>query len=204
MTRRKFDFYETPSAMVEDLIGFYGNDLFPVYSEDNLAMTVLDPCYGKGKFLMPIAEHYAFEAHKHKVRFITNDVQPDKAEYCLDMTKKESWETIGHVDLVVTNPPFNVAMEILQHAYKYSRYGVVLLLRHSFIEPTNKRGEWFKEHPPNFVRIYGSPRPSFTNKGTDTVTTDIIGWIKPNHPRYHRLTSTMCYPPINFGYKWRK
>jgi hypothetical protein len=37
----------------------------------------------------------------------------------------------------------------VQHALKYSRVGVVILQRCTWIEPTDDRGPWLAQHPPS-------------------------------------------------------
>jgi hypothetical protein len=61
------------------------------------------------------------------------------------------------------NPPFSLALEIVQHAMTMAHV-VCMLLRVNFLA-SQKRAAWMREHTPS---IYVLPRrPSFTNKGTD-------------------------------------
>lgn len=70
-------------------------------------------------------------------------------------------------DWVVTNPPWNLASCISQHAMEHARSGVALLLRLSFLEATKER-QWLKRNPPKSLIVL--PRISFNGTGqTDSV-----------------------------------
>jgi hypothetical protein len=107
-----------------------------------------------------------------------------------DATSSDYWNYLGmKYDWVITNPPFNLAMEILKLAFDHADTGVVMLLRLSFLEPTEERGDWLKDHEYNLKLIMPfNPRPQFrkgeinpkTGKeyGSDSVTTAWMVWIK--------------------------
>jgi hypothetical protein len=77
-------------------------------------------------------------------RITTNDIDPQRrATFHKDASNINEWSSFGQHDWVVTNPPFNRAIEILGPALQYARTGVVMLLRLSFLEPTEKRGASF-------------------------------------------------------------
>lgn len=199
MTRKKFDFYQTPTDMTKDLIDFYSASLFEKFLDTE--KSIFEPCVGDFALLNSFIDFYS--TGNVTTKFITNDIVEKYGKYSLDMTLPESWEKIkqqeGVIDLVITNPPFSDAFKILRNAYAYSTVGVIMLLRLTFLEPTGERKAWLQEYPPSFLRIYGSPRPKFTEKGTDTVTTAWVGWIK--HPEidvysYHKS-------PISFASDWR-
>lgn len=131
---------------------------------------IVDPCCGDRQILdtleVPLEQR------------IENDIDVEwKAPYQMDATQAEFWDR--HVQglmgrrLCITNPPFNQAFEVLQHAYATCDL-VVMLLRLTFLEPTNKRGDWLAKHPPN--QIFVTPRVSFTGTGKDTTTTIWAVW----------------------------
>jgi hypothetical protein len=80
---------------------------------------------------------------------------------------------------IVTNPPFNLAIQIAQHALSLSPR-VALLVRLSFLEPTRERGPFLARRPPDRVII--TPRMRFPRgdglpqRGTDSVTTAWLVW----------------------------
>jgi hypothetical protein len=66
-------------------------------------------------------------------------------------------------DVALGNPPFNLALEVIQHALTMSSV-VCMLLRINFLA-SQKRAAWMREHTPS---IYVLPkRPSFTGGKTD-------------------------------------
>lgn len=174
--RKKFDFYETPKAMVHDLC-YYHSSFFDLLENS----IIFEPCVGNKAILNPLKEYYG-----KNTQYITNDIQDGLGDYNLDATDPQVWvsgfNSLG-VDLIITNPPFNVAYEILVNAYECANVGVIMLLRLSFLEPTLKRGAWLQKHPPTFVRVYGSPRPKFTEPNKDTVTTAWMGWVKKHQTK---------------------
>lgn len=189
--RQKFDLYETPESMVNDLLDYYGDWFGCLYNE---SVTIFEPCVGKGAIFNPLKKFYEGGSTPH---FITNDIQQGLGDFWLDAADDQAW--IGawqdfRIDLVITNPPYNQAFEILRNAHRHARVGVIMLLRLSFLEPTKKRGRWLQANPPSFIRVYGSPRPKFTEPSTDTVTTAWMGWL----PHFDE-----DYSPFSFAREWK-
>lgn len=184
MTRRKLDAYYTLAPVVKALT-----------ARVNITGPVLEPCCGGGVIsdLFPGC--------------LTNDIDPDvPARWHEDATQPEFWDRFSdgmgiygphEVDWVVTNPPFNQAFPILEHAWEHARLGVAMLLRLSFLEPTNGRGPWLQVHSGQMTDliIFGSPRPSFTGNGTDSVTTAWMVWRK--------IPRVSFYPVVQFVTNWK-
>ena len=90
---------------------------------------------------------------------------------------------------IITNPPYSslTCLGIAQEALRYSKIGVALLLRLSFLEPTRSagsRGDWLKDNPPD--RLIVLPRYSYTRNGkTDSVTTAWHIWLKNKEEKYN-------------------
>lgn len=61
-------------------------------------------------------------------------------------------------DFVLTNPPFSVAFEMAQHAFRHA-LEFMFLLRLSFLE-SEERGDWFEQHEPSGLWVL-KKRPSF-------------------------------------------
>lgn len=167
MTRRTLDQYYTPEIAVNDL---------KLHLEDKLRIDgiIFDPCYGDGAF---------FPLYRNGF-LITNDLDPRTiTDYRFDMTYPENWENVTagtKLDWVVSNPPFNKGLEIIENAIDHSR-NVLMLLRLSFLEPTIKRSKLLTENPPNAIIV--TPRISFTeNKKVDSVTTAWFYWGPANLP----------------------
>lgn len=73
----------------------------------------------------------------------------------------------GYFDVIITNPPFSLAHEYIEHAWAWSPQILVLLLRLNFLA-SEGRAAFLRTHPPD---VYVLPnRPSFTGDGsTDSI-----------------------------------
>lgn len=160
MSRHKNDFYVTPQGLTLALL-----DTVPISG------FIFECCAGNGSMAKLLPGFV-----------VTNDIDAVRnTDHHFDATDGRNW--IGHdVDWVVTNPPFSQAHEIITHALKHARVGVAMLLRITYLEPTFKRGGWLDEHSHlmSHMIIFGSPRPGFTAKGTDSATTVWLVW-QHNH-----------------------
>lgn len=167
--RNDHDYYETPPWMVASLLAYH-----PIERQ----ALILEPCCGDGSIVRALrASGFS--------RILTNDLdERHEASRHRDATALEFWEmkTIANVDWVITNPPFNVAIHILEQACLVAKVGVAFLLRKTFLEPTGRedmpkasdRGPWLHIHPP--TQVIGLPRHSFRGKGSDSVSCDWMIW----------------------------
>lgn len=165
MSRRALDNYPTPGRLTRALL-----------EEVCIAGVVLEPCAGAGQIADVLRGGRAYGIRGVYI----NDLDPahgcDRQE---DATDPEAGIWKLRSDWVVTNPPFNQAMAILQNSYRCARRGVAFLLRLSFLEPTNGRAAWLREHEEELsdLLVFGSPRPSFTDDGrTDSATVAWMVW----------------------------
>jgi hypothetical protein len=161
--RSDFDFYETPGWMTRSLLHHH-----PAIC----GTVVLEPCSGRDAITNVL--------RAGGCTVITNDIDTrHPAQTFGDATRADFWDgCTTPLDWVITNPPFGVAFAILERAFAYPRLrsGVALLVRKTFLEPTEERGGWFAAHPP--TRIIGQPRHSFRGTGSDSVACDWFLWEK--------------------------
>jgi len=187
MPRKPYDYYKTKAKIIEPI-----KPMVSFISQSET--TYIDPCAGDNVIL----ETLGVEPHES----ITNDIDKlhSKCDLHLDATDPVTWDdylmTHGNHSICITNPPFNQAFEILQHAYDRCDY-VVLLLRLSFLEPTRARSEFLSQCPP--FQIMVTPRIRFDpdSKGSDTVTTAWMFWSR------HTLTNPFFDPRISVIPNWR-
>lgn len=66
----------------------------------------------------------------------------------LDVAPRES------VDWVISNPPFNKAVEFVQRAIDEARIGVAMLLRTSWLEGGGRYADVFSIKPPSMVAVF--------------------------------------------------
>ncbi len=179
--RRALDFYETAPWMTKGLL----TRLLPCWSPFT---TVYEPCAGDQSIVHVVREMIP------STTVYTNDIDSNRrTDTHEDATQRSAWWR--HHDLTVSNPPFNGALPIVQHAVTASPNGIVaMLLRLSFLEPTKGttrhpgRATWLKANPPKHLIV--TQRYSFTGNGkSDSVTTAWMIW------------SPICIPdmrPIDF------
>lgn len=164
--RRVLDFYPTPEYATRELLR----------RVPQINGYILEPCVGDGAIARVI------DGGSRVV--YGSDIDPQmNCSFCGDATRDDFWtgvrETMfeDRIDWVVTNPPFNVAAQIVPLAYEHSDKGIAMLLRLSYLEPTEDRGAWLIEYPPTSLIIL--PRISFTGDGkTDSVTCAWMVWEK--------------------------
>jgi len=166
--RREDDFYRTPVWQTQALLA-----RVPILVQpSHLRARVVEPCVGDGAIVGQ------FPAG---VDVLTNDIVARGdivPEFLLDARNRGSWDAFcrtGRLDVVVTNPPFNDAFEIVQHAVERAYWGVAMLLRLSWLEPTEDRGPWLAVHPPTHLIVM--PRYDYRQNGaTDSVTSAWMLW----------------------------
>lgn len=176
MARRKYDFYPTPTAATKVLIayhGFFGK------------CVVFEPCHGDGAITDVLRAAGA--------TVITSDIDPARSVDLIrdarffsfrdDLDPKLELLAATKAKAVVTNPPFNQAIGIVSN-FVYQGVPCAFLLRLSFLEPTEDRGDWLRDNPPAGLIVI--PRISFTGDGkTDSVT---CAWMLWNVPRFGIIT----------------
>lgn len=115
---------------------------------------VVEPCVG-GRALVDGLRRYGCEA----ARVLTGDVRPvGGVDWLADWTDAgalaDFQTTLLAANLVVTNPPFSRAVEIVEASWRRCPDAVVAILqRATWYEPTQDRCAWLREHNPDQVTI---------------------------------------------------
>lgn len=155
MPKHAHEFYETPPHYVTQLL-----QSVPIKGH------IFEPCNGGGAISRYFTE-------REDCATWTNDIDPSrKATWhfdACDFQQNPSFAFNPSVfNWIITNPPFSLALPILQNALRWAP-NVAFLLRVSFFEPTVQREGFLVAHPPNHI-IY-LPRTSFTGDGkSDSAT----------------------------------
>lgn len=101
--------------------------------------------------LLKLVQHY----HLRIGDFLTMNL--------LDMYPEDNQE---NPDVIITNPPFALAMQIVEHAFTFDPTYVVMLLRLNFLASAS-RAAFMRRRMPD---VYVLPnRPSFTGGATDSI-----------------------------------
>lgn len=189
--RADLDKYRTPDWMTEALVSS-----FPAIKGSVLC----DPCCGDGRMAMTLAPRFdALVASDIDVedvraardwtrnRFVTRRI--DLADLTLpaftprQITDVQLLQHSLHQSgfepsgvWTITNPPFKHALEVARCALAVSPQ-VALLMRATWLEPTEARRDFLCEHPPEHMLYL--PRWSFDGSGSDSVSCCWFVWGYP-------------------------
>jgi hypothetical protein len=166
--RRADDFYATPGWCVRAILPHLMNVV---------GRMVIDPCAGKGDVLDVVGREWP---HVRRAGLEIDGTRAQIAGVChpvvhRDALAAESWSAEPG-SLVLTNPPFSLAMEFVHRSLDEVRAydgTVAMLLRLGWLASL-KRAEWLRRNTPS---VFVLPRrPSFTGTGTDSADYAWMVW----------------------------
>lgn len=143
------DFYATPPWCYENL------DI-----NWSLFSSAHEPCRGDGR-----------------IQFFLEEELGIPTSYSEIMEEKDFFDWNGSVDLILTNPPFSLAKEFIDHSLPRCKV-CIMLLRINYLGSIS-RHPWWKDNTPTALYVL-SKRPSFTGKGTDATDYAWFVWDKTN------------------------
>jgi hypothetical protein len=183
--RHKSDYYITPIEPIKEMLNDF---LLDERIERPDKMLWLDPCSGgddKHEMSYPKVIQEEFDAD-----VMTLDIRKDsRAEVKADYLEYEIKDP--KPDVIITNPPFNLAEPIIRKALQDVKDGgyVIMLLRLNFWG-CKAREPLFNEYPPKYCYIHPR-RMSFTqDKKTDSIEYAHFVWQQgyfPTHTKTVRL-----------------
>lgn len=161
--RVDFDFYPTPTPCTFSIMNFLLENKIIVPGG-----LVYECCCGDGA-MSKVIEQHGFDVIGTDLRYGGIYGGYDR----IDFLKQDP---IKVFDAVITNPPFNIAIDIIEHAFKFAPV-VVMLLKANYWH-TKERYPFFMKHRPAYV-LPLSFRPNFyTNGGTGTMDFQFTVWIE--------------------------
>jgi hypothetical protein len=166
------DFYPTPSWATHALLLC-----------EKFEGSVLEPCCGDGSMAKVIQEAgYS----------VTSS---DKFDRGFGAYPVDAFTYSGNVTNVITNPPYNLAYELLDHFLPITDNKIALLLRLSFLE-SKKRYSLFQTTPPSTVHIF-SERLSLAPAGTEVQGGGTVsyGWFVWDKADTSKQTVLKWLPP---------
>lgn len=179
--RSEYDYYTTPHYAIHEFIECAKSNT-NIFSEME-SKKILDPCAGGSpSSVMSYPECLS----KYGAKVFTVDIRDDslanqKGDY-LKLNAK------GAFDMIITNPPFNISMEVIQKAILDVKDGgiVIMLLRLNYFGSKARR-EFFDKNMPNYAFVH-SKRMSFSNNGkTDSIEYMHSVWIKGGSTNFTKL-----------------
>lgn len=165
--RHQSDYYVTPVEEINKFLEAWladeqsGSDEYVTLAERPDKLAWLDCCAG-GDQKHPMS--YPEALINIGVYPQTVDIREDSlADWKTDYLKLEPMRW----DVIISNPPFYLAMEIIEKALQESEY-VVMLLRLNFLG-SQQRFQFWQKHPAKKIYVHHK-RMSFTdNKSTDSI-----------------------------------
>lgn len=133
------DYFPTPPWATRALIVWLIGQGVPVEQ-----LHAWEPACGEKHMARPMGEYFA------TVR--ASDVHPYGQHEIIDFLLTGGTEP--DVDWIVSNPPFNLAVEFIQQALAKARGGVAMLLRGSFLEGQERYAELYARTPPSEVLVF--------------------------------------------------
>jgi hypothetical protein len=155
------DYYVTPISDIEKFL----QEFDMVYGCLLRYGNILDPCAGGDEYH---DMSYPTGLRKYNSNIDTIDIRPDsQADIIGDYLQIDC---SNKYDLIITNPPFNIALPIITKALDEVKTGgvVVMLLRLNFFGSKDRKPFW-EEHMPEYCFVHHR-RMSFIDKGgTDSI-----------------------------------
>jgi hypothetical protein len=185
------DYYVTPINKILDFLHGFNKyeDIFVKQGRDKNGKPyplILDPCAG-GDANHPMSYPVALQQIGiNPDNIITIDIRQDSRA---DI--KEDYLEIdcpGDFDVIITNPPFNLAREIIEKALNDVNDGgfVIMLLRLNFFGGKLRKDMWDRQMP-KYAFVHNR-RMSFTDDGkTDSIEYMHAVWQKGHYPEFTQL-----------------
>lgn len=179
--RHKSDYYITPQKPIIDMLAQFQWDE-AIDSDSMEDLQYLDPCAGGDPKHPGMAYPTAIKERYPNAQIDTMDIREDSsARLKMDYLT----QPMDGFDVIITNPPFNLAEEILLKALRDTGRYVILLLRLNFWG-SKKRHQLLTDNPPKYCYIHPR-RMSFTPDGkTDSIEYAHFVW-----DRHHTAQETI-------------
>lgn len=158
-TREEHDFYATDPQSLRIFLNEYLKD-------NTLSNKIWEPACGLGH-LSKVLEEYGFEVKSTDL--VERNFGMGGVDFLLETEK---------IDMdILTNPPYNKALEFVEHALNIQSEGnkTIMFLKIQFLEG-QKRLELFKKYPPKYVYVHSKRQLCF-----------------PNGDMSKRISSATCY-----------
>ena len=179
------DYYVTPINKINEFLeGFKKHeDVF------NKEVFILDPCAG-GDEINVMSYPTALNEFNGNLKIDTIDIREDsrakvKGNF-LEIDTKDKY------DVIITNPPFNISLDIINKALDDVKEGgfVIMLLRLNYFGGKVRRNLW-ENNMPKYCFVHNK-RIGFLNNGkTDSIEYCHMVWQKGYNPEFTKLKVLM-------------
>jgi hypothetical protein len=104
-------------------------------------MVCREPAANRGHMVKPLQENFgtvvASDIHDYGVGYPVQDYLFERPAYPYDWT--------------ITNPPFRLAQQFIEHGLEHSTKGVAMFVRSAFLEGQTRHDELFSKKPPSDI-----------------------------------------------------
>lgn len=191
--RQIADYYVTPQDCIKEFLNEWMLDLNGEFWDDKLCVGErpdralwLDPCAGgdvKHEMSYPKVLKEMFNVDVGTIDIRQDSLAEIKEDFLkIQFDKKEKF------DVVITNPPFNLAMEIIEKSFECVKEGgyVVMLLRLNFFGSKSRKLFWDK-HLPVFTYVHHKRMSFIDDGGTDSIEYVHMVFVKDYSPPFTML-----------------
>lgn len=123
--RPKSDFYQTPYSLTRLLL-----------QKEPLSGTIFEPANGKGAIEKVLVEE--------GYGVFTSDLPYDFLKHSVD----------SQFDTIITNPPYSLAFEFIQHAKKVAKEKIIMLLPLSYLHGKKRYDNIYQDREFPLARVY--------------------------------------------------
>ena len=100
------------------------------------------------------------------------------------------------VEWIITNPPFNLAVDFAERALREASVGVALLLRTSWMEGGERYERLFRDRPPRFVAQYCERVPMVAGRWDPAAASATsYAWFVWHHAHFRKETRLLWIAP---------
>lgn len=185
---KALDYFPTPPWATRALVEYV---LIPNGFEPWL-MGALDPCCGEGHMVETLRESFrtveASDIFDYGRGYQVADVLESGVIYN------------SHADVIITNPPFNIALEIVLAALARWRFeGIFVLVRTAWLESEERYRKLFSFYPPDifapFVERVPMVAGRYDPKASSATAYAWVGWMNPETFRASAGPAVTFIPP---------
>ena len=160
-----------------------------IFRSFNREVLILDPCAG-GDEINVMSYPTALNEFNGNLKIDTIDIREDsrakvKGNF-LEIDTKDKY------DVIITNPPFNISLDIINKALDDVKEGgfVIMLLRLNYFGGKVRRNLW-ENNMPKYCFVHNK-RIGFLNNGkTDSIEYCHMVWQKGYNPEFTKLKVLM-------------
>jgi hypothetical protein len=179
--KKSHDYYVTPHWMVREFLNAWNKDTGIIDELKKPGKIIVDACAGGDD---ENEMSYPCVLSEFNLETLTIDIREDSRAMI-----KHNYLTLDigfQADLIITNPPFMYAIEIIEKALNdcVNNGYVVMLLRLNYFG-AQKRTPWFKQHMPIMTYVHSRRaafNPDYPTK-TDSIEYMHAIWQKGNYPK---------------------